>query len=184
MGRSSFTTIATRRKHPRRPRDRVRVPQPDRRRGNRGSRSESRDGPRVGEATGVRARLRARRQPRGAAPHDRVRDAAFAEPRASRRSEVRRRKGDQRRLGFASDADARRYAGDDRRRPGERRSECEPARSAALRRRRDDVQADDRGCGERDLRRDRRQDPASAVQIRPSAGRDQGEERVTRHALR
>ncbi len=52
------------RRHPHRARHRLRLPQPDRRRGDRRSRSESQDRPRVGEAAGVRARLRAGHQPR------------------------------------------------------------------------------------------------------------------------
>ena len=67
---------------------------------------------------------------------------------------------------IASDADARRHAGDDRRRARERRSESEPARSAALRRRRDGLQADARGGRQRDLRRDRRAAAPRAVQKR------------------
>ena len=48
--------------------------------------------PRVGEAAGLRARLRAGDQPGSAAPHDRRRHAALAEPRASRGSAVRHAK--------------------------------------------------------------------------------------------
>ena len=60
----------------------------------------------------------------------------------------------QRRLEQLADADARRRAGTDRHRPGERRPEPEPSRPAALRRGRDDVQADARGGGQRGVRRD------------------------------
>ena len=52
-----------------------------------------RDRPRLGQAARVRARLRPGHQPGGAAPHHRVRDAPLIEPRASRRSAVRRREG-------------------------------------------------------------------------------------------
>ena len=54
----------------------------------------------------------------------------------------------------------------DRRRAGERRSESEPARPAALRRRRDGLQAAHRRGRQRDLRRHRRAAPPRAV---PSA---------------
>ena len=57
-----------------------------------------------------------------------------AEPRASRRSPVRHREGDERGLGLASDAPPRRRSGAHRYRAGERRSESGPSRPAALRR--------------------------------------------------
>ncbi len=88
--------------HPHRTRHRLRVPQPDGRRGDRRGRGESADRPRVGEAARVRARLRAGDQSRGAAAHDRRRHAALAEPRAPRGSAVRHREGHERRLDLAA----------------------------------------------------------------------------------
>ena len=69
----------------------------------------------------------------------------------------------ERRLGELADADARRRAGADRHRPGQRRSESEPSRSAALRRGRDDVQADAGGGRQCGVRCDRRAHAARAV---------------------
>jgi hypothetical protein len=90
---------APQRRHSHRPRRRLHIPQPDGGRRDRGSRSESEDGPRLGEAAGVRARLRAGHQPRGAAPHDRRRHAALDQPRPLRRGGLRQREGTQRGLG-------------------------------------------------------------------------------------
>ena len=69
---------------------------------DRRGRGEPPHRPRLGEAAGLRARLRAGDQPRGAAPHARGRHAALAEPRAARGSAVRHREGDERGLGLAS----------------------------------------------------------------------------------
>ena len=96
-----------------RPWDRLLLPQSNRRRADRRRRGESSDRPCVGEADRLRARLRAGDQPRGAAPHDRVRHAAFTEPRAARGGAVRHREDDGRRLDLASDAQACRHAGED-----------------------------------------------------------------------
>ena len=75
-----------------RARDRLLLPQSDRRRAGRRSGSEQADRARVGEADRLRTRLRPGDQPRGAAPHGRVRHAALIEPRAARRGAVRHRK--------------------------------------------------------------------------------------------
>ena len=162
------------RKHPHRPRHRVLLPQPDRRRANRRGRGESPDGSCVGEAARLRARLRAGHQPRGAAPHDRVWHAPFVESRASRGGAVRRRKDHGRGLDLSSDAQACRHAGEDRRRAGERRSQSRSARSASLWSRRDGVQAADRGGGQRHLRCDGCAAASCAVQRRARARRAEG----------
>ena len=78
---------------------------------DRRGRGESPDRARLGEAPRLRARLRTGHQPRGAAPHGRVRHAARVEPRAVGRSAVRQREGHQRRLGYASEPAAFGYAG-------------------------------------------------------------------------
>ena len=60
----------------------------------------------------------------------------------------------------------------------------EPARSAALRRGRDGVQADARGGGERGVRRDGCSSAPRAVQIRACAGGAEGGQRVARTGVR
>ena len=111
LGHASVAEAARHRRHPHRPRHRLRLPQPDRRRADRRGRGESPNRPRLGEAARLRARLRAGHQSRGAAPHHRGRHAPLAEPRAPRGSAVRHREGHERGLDLASDADARRHAG-------------------------------------------------------------------------
>ena len=88
----------------------VHLPQPDRRRGDRRGRSESPNRSCLGEAAGVRARLRTGHQPRGAASHDRGRHAPLAEPRDPRRSAVRYGKSHERGLDFVSFSQAHRRA--------------------------------------------------------------------------
>ena len=139
---------------------------------DRRGRGESQDRPRVGEAAGVRARLRAGRStPRRCA----ARSSAACSTSLSRalHEEVQFDTEKVTSVDWISHPTlhARRHAGADRRRAGERRSESEPARSAALRRRRDDVQADDRGGRQRDLRCDRRSAPPGAVPGRARARR-------------
>ena len=103
----------SKRRHSHRARHRLLLPQSDRRRADRRGRSEPADRARVGEADRLRARLRPGDQPRGAAPHRRVRHAAFVEPRAARRGAVRHRKDDGCGLDLSSDAQACGYAGED-----------------------------------------------------------------------
>ena len=113
LGRRPSPKTGRHRQHSDRPRHRLLLPQPDRRGADRRGRSESQHRPRVGEAAGLRARLRAGHQPRGAAPHDRGRHAALAEPRALRRGAVRHGKGDERGLELEPHADACGRAGDE-----------------------------------------------------------------------
>ena len=83
-----------------RPRHRLRVPQPDRRRGDRRSRSQPRHRPRLGEAA-RRARTTAAWSINPEALRRTVEcgDAALAQPRAARGGRVRHREGHERGLG-------------------------------------------------------------------------------------
>ena len=75
--------------------------------------------------------------------------------------------------------DAPRHAGDDRRHSRQRRSRPGAAGPAALRRRRDRVQAAARGGGQRHLRRDRRAPAADTVPQRARPGGAQGGEALS-----
>ena len=70
------------RRDPDRPRHRLHVSQPDRRCADRRGGGQSTHGPCLGEAHGLRARLRAGDQSRGGPPHDRSRHAALGQPHA------------------------------------------------------------------------------------------------------
>src|SRR5665213_3954858 len=70
-----------------------------------------------------------------------MRDAPLREPRLARRSAVRHRKGYERGLEFASDADERRYAGTVGRCPNQWRSQSEPRRFGSVGRGGDGLQA-------------------------------------------
>ena len=87
LGHPSLPQTARHRNGPHRARHRLHVPEPDRGRGNRGGRGQSPNRSRVGEAAGVRARLRAGHQPRRTAARHRGRHAPLAEPHAPRGSD-------------------------------------------------------------------------------------------------
>ena len=127
---------------------------------------------------GVRPRLRSGGQPAGAAPDARMRHAALAEPRALRGSAVRYREGHERRLAHVAHAHACRRARAHRHRAGERRPESEAARSAALRRRRNGLQAGAGGGRQRYLRRNRRAHPEGPLQGLPRTRSLEGGERL------
>ncbi len=151
------------RRHALRTRHRLHLPQQHRCRHDRRGRGQSRDRARLGQAPGVRARLRPGHQSRRPAPHRRVRHAARAEPRAVGRSAVRHREGHQRRLGFAPQPAAFGHARDHRHRAGQRRSQSGSSRPRPLRRRRRQPQAADRSGGQRDPRCHRRAAAPAAV---------------------
>ena len=82
VGHAAVAEARRQRRDPDRPRHRLHLSQPDRRGADCRGRGESANRARVGEAHGLRARLRAGDQSRGASPHDRGRHAALGQPRA------------------------------------------------------------------------------------------------------
>ncbi len=116
-----------------------------------------------GAARRLRSRLRPRRQPRGAAESDRGRDRADPQPRAARRSAVRRVAGHERRLGDVSDSEI----------SGGARGRGDPDRAAgpaSVGRGRSLDRARRRGVGERGVRRDRRAPAPRPVHRRAGQG--------------
>ena len=101
LGRPAVAEAAGRRRRPHRPRAGLRLPQPDRGRADRRGRGQPAHRAGVGQADRLRPRLRPGHQSRGAAPHDRVRHAALAQPRPPRGGALRHAEGDQRRLDSA-----------------------------------------------------------------------------------
>ncbi len=174
LGHAAVAEAARQRPRPHGPRHRIHLPQQHRRRRDRRGGSQPRDRPRLDEAPGVRARLRAHDQPARSHAHRGVRHAARLEPRAVGRSAVRYREGQERGLGHAPEPAAFRRAGEDRRGDRQRRPESESPRPAALRRGRGEPQARDCGGGERDSRRDGRAPAAGAVPQGARAGGARG----------
>ena len=129
---------------------------PDGGRHHRRGRGRSGERARVGEAHGVRARLRPRDQSGRPREHDPGQPTARDQPNAVRGGAVRRRKGDERRLAHAPDDHAQGRARADRRRDRERRSEPGPSGPAALRGGRALAPDGPGRRGQRDPRRDRR----------------------------
>ena len=78
----SIAEASRQRRDPDRSRHRLHLSQSDRRRADCRSRSQSPNRPRVGEAHGLRPRLRPGDQSRGGPPHDRSRHAALGQPHA------------------------------------------------------------------------------------------------------
>ena len=163
-----------------RTRHRLHLPQQHHCRRHRRGRSESRDRACLGQAHGVRPRLRARDQSRRPASHRRVRHVARAESCALGRGPVRYRESHQCRLGFTSQPATFGHARDNRHRAGQRRSQSGPPRPAALRRGRMQPQTRDRRGCQRDLRCNGGSIAPSAIPQRTGVGGIEGGEYVER----
>src|SRR6478672_10353391 len=107
-----------------------------------------------------------------------MRHASRPEPHSSRGSSFQHREGDEPGLVLASDSSPCRHTGTYRYRAGERRSESEPARPAAVRSRRGLAQTDDGRNRQRDLRCCRRSHPKGPFPGRPCARRIESRGRV------